>query len=291
MKKRDRFIEPAMKMERINAGAYTQPQTCIKCEEEYKANHITIFSRDSDLSRGKCPSCQAKIAAENAKKEEVARQAKIMAKRKGWRETCGIPLKFRERDFSTFEVDKQPTAYKQTSAYAEGYPFLNPRGYKSLVLMGGNGTGKTHLVCSIIHRVLDRWQGEEIAKPVYFTTEPDLFRAVQATFNYSYEERGMRETEEDIHNRLSRVPLLVIDDIGKEERQDKRFVQRYLFGVIDGRYKNELPTIFTTNLTPEELEVHLGGIGTNEASFDRLVEMTGGKFIRLKGDSYRRKPK
>jgi DNA replication protein DnaC len=47
--------------------------------------------------------------------------------------------------------------------------------------------------------------------------------------------------------------------------------------------------VLTTNLSPAGLEQYLGGAGKNEATFERIVEMTDGKFTRLTGASYRRK--
>ena len=97
------------------------------------------------------------------------------------------------------------------------------------------------------------------------------------------------EDENDVMKEMVETPLLVLDDIGKVERSDPRFVQRVLFGIIDGRYGNDLPIVLTSNLDPRRLEKYLGGAGSNEASMDRLIEMAGQDFIKMVGESYRRK--
>jgi len=116
-------------------------------------------------------------------------------------------------------------------------------------------------------------------------TEPDMLRRIRRTYNHV--EGG--ETEDDVLYKLCTVPLLVIDDVGKEDVSDPRFVQRLWFNLINTRYDNMLPVIITANLTPDEISFHLGGNKNNEASFDRLYEMLKGVFYEIKGKSYRRK--
>jgi len=278
-------------MKRVSPGLAVNEQECSECGATYTANYILSTGKPHDMSGGMCRECRDKLIREREAKEEAERLADVARRRRQWRERSGIPSRFMYKEFGNFEIDRQPTAYKRALQYAEKYPLGKATGYPSLLLTseGVWGVGKTHLACAIIHHILNKWNGENIIMPCYFTTEPDLFRSIQATYNYSNDDRRIRETEEDIYNRLIHVPLLVIDDIGKEQRGDARFVQRVLFAIIDGRYSRNLPMVLTTNLSPELLEQHLGGVGSNEASMDRLVEMTNGKFVRLKGESYRRK--
>ena len=238
-----------------------------------------------------CPDCQKKYAEDEAAKEEAARKLVIAAKRKEWRENCGIPHKFMTEQFDTFDKSRQPDKYELCLKYAESYPLIDSRGYPSLVLYSEQswGVGKTHLVCSIAHHILNRWDGEDIGRPVLFISEPDLYLRIQATYNYSPEERYYRESETDIINQLTRVPLLIMDDVGKRRTHDPRFVQRVMFAVIDGRYKDMRPMVMTANLSPQKLAVYLGGGQGDEASFDRLMEMVGGEFIRMEGESFRRR--
>jgi len=149
------------------------------------------------------------------------------------------------------------------------------------------GIGKTHLACSIGNRILERWKGEDITCPVLFVSEPSLYARIQATYNYGADEKKYLESEDDIINRMIWTPLLILDDIGKEQRSDPRFVQRTLFRIIDGRYNNLRPVVMTTNKEPGELKRYLSE--KDEASFDRIWEMCGGVFLKLEGKSYRRR--
>ena len=94
----------------------------------------------------------------------------------------------------------------------------------------------------------------------------------------------MRESEDDIIKGIIGADLVVLDDVGKEKRLKPDFVQRTLFSLIDGRYKNQLPLIITANLDPAGLKEHL-----ESASFDRIFEMIQGTTVRMDGRSFRRK--
>jgi len=105
----------------------------------------------------------------------------------------------------------------------------------------------------------------------------------------TYDHRDGEETEDEVLRKLVGIPLLIIDDVGKEEVADSRFVQRVWFSIINTRYDNLRPVIITANLSPDEISYHLGGNKNNEATFDRLYEMLQGVFYEIKGKSYRRK--
>lgn len=268
----------------------TENKNCLGCGAVYESKTFIICGVRINFDHGYCPACRQKKYDELLAQEEASRLVEIARKRRQWRNSCGIPAMFANKGFGTFVSERQPLAYKKCLNYAEKFPLGSAVGYRSLLLFSPGlwGVGKTHLVCSIAHHILNRWNGEEISCPILFTTESDLFRRIQATYNIPREEKMRRENENDVYNHLARVPLLILDDIGKEERTDPRFVQRVLFAVVDGRYRARAPVVLTTNLSPEQLSAHLGGERGNEASYDRLVEMSEGKFIQLKGESYRR---
>lgn len=266
----------------------TEHRVCInpECKAEYDAKILSVMGITMVLGQGKCPVCAKRIYD-----AEIAReQAVISSTRRKWRNECGITSKFMNKDFSNFDKKRQPEAYKICADYAEKYPLAKPSGYHSLLLFSQKswGVGKTHLACSIGHRILDRWNGEAMSCPVRFISEPEIFTQIQATYNFSPEEKRYRESESDIINSLIRARLLIIDDVGKRRVQDPKFVQRVLFAIIDGRYKRERPMVITANLTTEKLKVYLGGGIGDEASYDRLFEMIGGKAYKIEGESYRK---
>lgn len=293
----------------------TNQQTCTRCQISYEAKRANLMGVQHDFSGGLCPTCKDKKVSEYSAQVEALRLDAVIGQREKWRDVSGIPPKFYQKRFSDlkpvtgsgFNVNK---AKDICVSYAKGFPVYyrqylktNPA-YKSLLIYSPQvGLGKSHMASSIIHAILEHWNGEgmdtsdlspknglplkyycRMTNPVLFVSEPDLYMQIQGTYSYSQEERRYRDSETDILNRLINRDLLVIDDIGKTPRKDMDFVQRTLFAIIDGRYKSLRPVVITTNKVPEELKNYVG-----EASFDRLIEMCGGAFHQIKGESYRGK--
>jgi DNA replication protein DnaC len=265
-------------------------KACKTCGKEYKAHIGQVMNIKIEFGGGNCPNCCKKIIAEEEKREQVTQELTFKNKREEWRKSCGIPLRYQTSRFELFDrkVDRSILkVMRECQEYASKFNFHVPQSSKSLVMfsVGVWGLGKTYMACSVAHGVLDKWHNEIDYCPVTFISEPGLFRRIRATFNHNNDFHN--ETEEDIYRKLIRVPLLILDDVGKEEVADARFVQRVLFAIIDGRYQNMLPMVITANLNTDALDAHLGGDRGNSASMDRLLEMTGCKFMELTGQSYR----
>ncbi len=220
---------------------------------------------------------------------EPTREQEIAMIRENKRLSCGIPAKFQSVRFDTFDT-KRPgnvnVAYRACVKYADNYNLRAPAGHKSLILTSARiwGNGKSHLACSILHRILDRWNGERGFCSMLFITEPDMFSRIQKTYNRDRAQGA--ETEDAVFNLLSKVGLLVVDDVGKVTRSDPRFVQSTWFKVIDKRYSSELPIVLTCNLNATEFYNHFGG-KSNEASYSRLKDMSKGNRIEINSPSYR----
>jgi len=272
---------------------YEIPDKCLTCGQDFKAQ-VYVFKNDWTHRIGKpgaCPECYKKQVEEYDQQEKAQAAAEVAKQREKWRELCGIPRKYRYKGFQHFESQYQPGAFKKCLEYANGFPITQPQGYPSLILYSDHtwGTGKTHLACAIAHNILSRWSGQPGTCPVKFISEPELFESIRETYSYSNSEKEQLPSEKNIIDRCIYVPLLIIDDLGKEEVSDLRFVQRTLFKIFDGRYNAELPVVVTANLNDTGLRLHMGGNAGNEASFSRLFEMCKGEFIHMDGSSYREK--
>jgi DNA replication protein DnaC len=230
-----------------------------------------------------CPSCQAKrdLLEEEQEKQAILEQA--ASTRRRWRETCGIPYHFMNKDFSAWDKSRVPPAYNLAVKYAEQFPIdKSSVGYPSLLMFSkAYGVGKTHLAVSIGHRVFDRSACFDGTNPVMFITETDIMLRIRATYDRDY----VGDSERAIYGSLKGKSLLILDDVGKEQPQDPKFMQRVYFHVIDGRYQRRLPMVITSNLDLDELFEHVGG-----AAADRIFEMAGANIVELKGQSYRRRP-
>jgi DNA replication protein DnaC len=261
-----------------------------------------------------------KYQAEYNTAQAAAKQSQIVRQRNKWKEASGLPAKFINASFNTYDInasDKDNNlslALAKCKEYAKSYPMpyrryaKSGKAYPSLYLWSTKaGLGKTHLACSIANAIYDRWNGEGLEEleysqidflpikwrcsmlnPVTFISEPELYNKLQNTYNYSDDERKALPSASEIINQLIFCDLLILDDVGKDPRRDMDFVRRTLFAIIDGRYKALRPIVLTTNLKREELRVYLDGSdGDSEPKFSRLVEM--GSFFHIKGEDYRRK--
>ena len=82
---------------------------------------------------------------------------------------------------------------------------------------------------------------------------------------------------------VMRYQLMIVDDMGTEPREVMEFGNVYtpLIDLITTRYEEQLYTIFTTNLTPAQLEEKYG-----RRTVDRLNEMV--EKVVFENESYRR---
>jgi DNA replication protein DnaC len=109
-----------------------------------------------------------------------------------------------------------------------------------LLLMGGFGSGKTHLAAAIASQVVS------FGVKTLFLTVPDLLDWLRFTFS-SHETTYEKRFEE-----IRDIPFLVLDDLGTQNATS--WAQEKLFQIINHRYIHKLPTAITTNLSWSQIE-------------------------------------
>ena len=80
--------------------------------------------------------------------------------------------------------------------------------------------------------------------------------------------------------------MRVIDDFGAEivtKGNEDLWLQGNVYDIINSRYVNNKPTIFTSNYSLREL---VENRGVADKTVDRIMEMT--EIIKLEGVSYRK---
>ena len=201
----------------------------------------------------------------------------------------GMGARFRRRTFDTFiKTDENQRPLRICKAYADTFsnklPQNNPEpGRNGLFITGPMGTGKTHLVAAIANQLIDE------GTPVICMTMIDLLARIRQTYERS-QRPGAKYNEDEILNIYKEVPLLIIDDMGKE--QTTTWIVSKIYEIINARYEAYMPTIITTNYSDSEL-VHrftpkeTGDPTTAAATIDRLREMCAA--IVTTGDSWRSK--
>lgn len=160
-------------------------------------------------------------------------------------------------------------------------------GEAGLVLTGGVGTGKTHWMCAAIrHLTLEEHVG---ARFIEFS---QLLDALRASYDQASEVR-----EADLFAELVKVPVLVIDELGKQVGTQWQLQQ--LDRIISARYneRGQKMTFATTNFAtalPQDAPVRAKeGFDrmtledrVGKRIYDRLLEMC--EFRKLSGESRRR---
>lgn len=137
--------------------------------------------------------------------------------------------------------------------------YLDGKKEKGLYLSGNFGSGKTYLICSLFNELA---KNNVKSYVVYF---PELLRKLKASFN--------EESFDDNFEYLKTVPLLLIDDIGAENVTSWSR-DEVLGTLLQYRMDANLPTFFTSNLTIDELEVHLSiaGAKIDKVKARRIIE-------------------
>jgi DNA replication protein DnaC len=114
-----------------------------------------------------------------------------------------------------------------------------PKGW--LVLMGGYGSGKTHLAAAIAN------YRAGLGDPPLFVMVPDLLDHLRATFS-----PGSNTTFDRRFDEIRTAPLLVLDDLGTQSMTP--WVREKLYQLFNYRYNAELPTVITTSDSLDEMD-------------------------------------
>lgn len=168
-----------------------------------------------------------------------------------------------DKTFGSFRTSG--VAASVLEGYRAAHEFaLAPRGF--LVLLGANGTGKTHLAFAVVNHQQSK-PAEQ--RPLWLAfTAPDLLDMLRS----GYEAGDYAE----LLGLCSKVELLLIDDLGVES--GTAWANEKLFQIINHRYQRELATVFTSNSRLENLPPRIA---------DRLAEPIVSRVVLMVGNSYR----
>jgi DNA replication protein DnaC len=142
----------------------------------------------------------------------------------------------------------------------------SPEDTRSLLVVGPTGTGKTHYAYSVIRAIAETgsragW-GAYTAADLYAQLRPRTGRDSEATF----------ET-------MAGTDVLFVDDLGAAKLTE--WTEEVTYRLINHRYEQCKPSIFTSNVPPSQLRDVLG-----ERIASRLTEMC--ERVTLKGDDRRK---
>jgi len=177
------------------------------------------------------------------------------------------PLKM----LADFDFDFQPKLNRKLIIDLASLGFIERS--ESILMIGDNGVGKSHLSRSL---ALMACQG---GYKTYYTTCSELINDLNAGVYEKTLEKRMRK--------YINPELLLIDEMG-HDRLELQVVKEahLLFKVIDQRYKDNKPLIFTTNIEEPDWHEFLGDPISTGAILDRIFHHS--VIVRIKGPSYRK---
>ena len=243
---------------RLNNGGWSYDgHVCIaSCTCETHGQYPTIYIDDSGNRRTiynkDCPYCHLNEIVES----KLGRSL--------------IPPRFRNKTLEgyTEAKDFQRRAKAKVAEYIKSIDDNIAKG-ASIIMVGGVGTGKTHLSVALLRSAIENGYSG------LFITASDLFISIRDTWGRN----GGVSTSERVQQ-YKDIDLLVIDEIGVQRGTDNE--KEILFSIINDRYNNIRPTVLLSNLSVDRVRDYIG-----ERIYDRMKE-DGGSLIVLNGESYRK---
>ncbi len=209
------------------------------------------------------PECEKKN--DQREWEHMRRDARVAT----LRNRSGLSKRMRGYSFANFKPYFSPSAARaaeKVENYLKSWEENREFG-KGLYFCGGVGTGKTHLAVAVMNELMQRKR-----VPSLFVTVPEFLDNLREA--YMIPGRDLDEWMDTVKN----ADLLVLDDLGSERPTE--WVRERLFVIVNHRYREALPTLFTSNIGPRDLATQLG-----ERTASRIIAMCD--WISLEGDDYR----
>lgn len=194
-----------------------QKNFCAGCGKEFQqAACVTQFGI---IIQRYCDEC---IEKEDRKEKAIEKQQEEKRKAE-WLESIGVKKDYEKATLDNYKpfTDSQKEALKACRALKDGY-------IKKLILLGGNGVGKTHLASSLVKTM----NGKLI-------TAYEMFAFYRSCFS------GQNSEIELLH-KFSKYPLLVIDEFGRTKGSEAE--ENFLSAIVDARHSDGLPTMILSNL-------------------------------------------
>lgn len=159
------------------------------------------------------------------------------------RSRSGMPLEYsyctgKSIDWGKYGSEDMTAQKKIVNAFVINFEMFRREGRGLYFYSDTKGSGKTMIACAVANEIL---KTHDIS--VKFISETDYMELVKAKDDAS---------RENIKAVLE-AGLLILDDVGAQA-ENKEWITAALFRLVDWRYTNRFPTIFTSNARMEDLK-------------------------------------
>lgn len=135
-------------------------------------------------------------------------------------------------------------------------------GFKqNVIIIGGVGTGKTHLAFAILNATADKFERNGYK---FYGEKNVVYRSIKAVID-EIKNSWRDATSISPVNELSNVKTLILDEIGVQYGSNSERTE--LYDVFNNRYNNMLPVVAISNHSLSELQKILG-----QRIYDRLID-------------------
>lgn len=244
---------------------YDTGRICPKCGEHIFAFRMLFEGNLKEFAKP-CPCRNAEVLAEDAEKE-ARMAAQNRKKRCAWSD---VPDMFRSATLKGYRhVPGTEGAFESVKKYLLSRE-KNFRSGHGLILMGAVGCGKTHLGCAVLNCALENGY-----RAVYWNVPQQLEMLMPGNADDIDQMR--------ILDKALLADVLLLDDLGAEK--STTWTQKELMIILDERYRENKPTIVTSNLmlTDDELRKTCGDRAYSRLCSDHF------QAIALTAEDYRRK--
>ncbi|MEH2977243.1 ATP-binding protein [Bacillus amyloliquefaciens] len=168
-----------------------------------------------------------------------------------------LPEEFKDVTLNSFEIDvydqdiskeRAANAKRASKNYVLKFDMMREQGKGLYFHSHEKGSGKTRLAASILKAIIKMHDKPDSPMKILYSSTADLIGEIKKTFDGESKVKSS-----DIIEAVKTADLAILDDIGVEKVSD--WVEETFTRILDYRLQNKKPTIFTSNLSIDELDL------------------------------------
>ncbi len=263
-------------------------RTCGRCEETFSYQAIGPYINGvfTPATYYSCPSCKDALEQERlAESINRAREDRMSAYELVYENYSDFGARLAKATVAGFQVGPHnraafaiarewfelPTPKVELSAR---YGYIADPIRPNLIIVGPIGSGKSYLAACVYRELRAKLE------PVLWINAGTLISQVRRGFS----EKDIAKHVGEKIAKAGRAHVLVMDDLGKvHPGKDVSWIEEQFYALVDERYRNELPTIVTTEWKSEALAGRVG-----ESVVSRLMDGAKIAGIKAPATAYRK---